>query len=327
MRRRSGAKREKPPSSSRSGRYFPPRFRRPPVVTGAARTPWTEPVPAFVVGPRRHHPYAANGLATALQQRRRASARSYLQDTPPLPNSKHLDDQSQAPGATPASTAVPRFVNGLRPSVRVGSSCYAAGRSRMPEPPGPGIISTGASARDFPLRMQKLGVPIGYNSSQFGNASRQTHWQGLSPLSWLSFSPPGICPGRRSRSQNRFSPVAGGKLPTPAALNEQGQLRPTARTPPAGLVPVGTHPLRTITAASPFVTRMRFSPVARPRGQSNWIEPRDYSAQPCLSPTTRAAAGRDYSGEPPSIWTSHSRGIQLYRRDVAVGMSAPLADW
>jgi hypothetical protein len=109
----------------------PARVRRASPTTGdAPGRPRVEPVPAFVVGPRRHHPCAANGAATALQQHRRTpvlrsregGARSYLQDTPPLPNLKHLDDLTQAPGASPASTAVPRFATAFaRPVTSVAA--------------------------------------------------------------------------------------------------------------------------------------------------------------------------------------------------------------
>lgn len=50
--------------------------------------------------PRRHHPSTARGPMTALPSFRRTPVRSYLQDTPSLPNLRpsHHD---QSPGAYP----------------------------------------------------------------------------------------------------------------------------------------------------------------------------------------------------------------------------------
>src|SRR5262249_37045739 len=77
---------------------------------------------------------------------------------------------------------VPALVQGLRASSRVARACY-----RPPALVCPafrhGIVSVEehihAQPDNFPLRNQKLGVPLQYGLSRFDTASGCTHWQAL----------------------------------------------------------------------------------------------------------------------------------------------------
>ena len=64
-------------------------------------------------------------------------------------------------------------------------------------------------------------LPVSSRFSRFGTVSDWTHLQGLSPLSWLSFSLWAFWAQHRSRSRVRFRLLPGRKLPTQARLNEQ----------------------------------------------------------------------------------------------------------
>ena len=67
-------------------------------------------------------------------------------------------------------------------------------------------------------------LPLSSRFSRFGTVSDRTHLQGLSPLSWLSFSPWAVWAQRRSRSRDRFHLSPGRKLPTQAEVERAGTL-------------------------------------------------------------------------------------------------------
>jgi len=156
------------------------------------------------------------------------------------------------------------------------------------------------------------------------------------------FAAGGFASGPRLRSKSRFRLSPGRKLPTPAELSGPRGPGPLGRD---------LHPLRDITASNVLRTS-RFFPVApfprdverrrRQSGRHRWpssrtVHPRKSGNRvlPRVKLTTHPRASdlsdrtpgllcgtvlayepsgrlQVYSDEPPSNWTSHSRGIQLY---------------
>lgn len=125
----------------------------------------------------------------------------------------------RAPETTPAATLLPRLSMGV---VRAFTSLEGV-TPRVQEPyvrrfPF-GIVARpivsdgflGAEIRSSPL-------PFGLERSRFGTVSARTHRQAVSRLSWLSFSPPWICQGRRALSSARSVSIAGPELPTPVTV-------------------------------------------------------------------------------------------------------------
>lgn len=74
-------------------------------------------------------------------------------------------------------------------------------------------------SRRFPgAERRSTPVPISSSRSRFGTVSRNTHWQALTGLSWLSYSSSEICSDSRT-GQVRTGTSPCSVLPTPARLN------------------------------------------------------------------------------------------------------------
>ena len=147
--------------------------------------------------------------------------------------------------------------------------------------------------------------------SRFGIVSDQTHRQGLSPLSWLSFSSSGFVPPFRAvvdpiaepvEARSALSPAA--ELPTPAKVH---------RAAPHGVWPDppwrDSHPFE---SPQPEGHRLRRCARVCPRRPVSRGTPSDRT--PGLIPVERTSLHETglYSDEPPSNRTSTSRCIRLY---------------
>lgn len=176
----------------------------------------------------RHHPYA--------RKRSRHCLAANLAELSLTPTCGPLPDWAfETPGRPfpwhrknhlPAATALPSlamtftdpitFLEGVTP--RAVSPCVMGSR--------PCTVSTeaflprflGAEHRSTPL-------PAGERFSQSGTVFGSTHWQALSGLSWLSYSPPCFSQGRRVWSFTRSLPVTRQGAPH-ASRVERALLRP-----------------------------------------------------------------------------------------------------
>lgn len=149
---------------------------------------------------------------------------SYLRHSPRLRHLNHLVDSSQISNPrrpcdglsildarhriTKTGNRSPSQVSHeLRSNGHVASRCYPANDCRLPQAPAqakfPGLRP------DFGgPKVEAPPLPADNHLSRFGTVSVATHRQGLPPLSWLSYSSPGISPGRRavSLARSRMSP-------------------------------------------------------------------------------------------------------------------------
>jgi len=135
--------------------------------------------------------------------------RFYLGHTPPLRRFAvdycyfHPADHCRAPVTRPAAVAVPvlalvflSLLTSLADVTRRTLSSYVPG-SR------PGIVSRDHYDHAFqPAEHRSSGLPSDERRSRFGTVFNESHLQGLSPRSWLSYSCDGI-------SASRPSPVRG----------------------------------------------------------------------------------------------------------------------
>lgn len=170
----------------------------------------------------------ANELATALQ-RTSLSFRSLLLaghsqtghlkhqgDLCPWHRKNHLPAATALPSLAMTFTDPITFLEGVTP--RAVSPCVMGSR--------PCTVSAeaflprflGAEHRSTPL-------PAGERFSQSGTVFGSTHWQALSGLSWLSYSPPCFSQGRRVWSFTRSLPVTRQGAPH-ASRVERARLRP-----------------------------------------------------------------------------------------------------
>ena len=143
----------------------------------------------------QHHLFPANEVATALQFPHRPEGRFYSGHTPPLRRFTvdycyfHPADHCRAPAATPEATAVPvlalislSLLTSLAEVTRRTLSSYVPG-SR------PGIVSRDHYDHAFqPAEHRSSGLPSDERRSRFGTVFNESHLQGLSPSSWLSYS-------------------------------------------------------------------------------------------------------------------------------------------
>jgi len=125
--------------------------------------------------------------------------RFYSGHTPPLRRFAvdycyfHPADHCRAPATTPAATAVPvlalvflSLLTSLADVIRRTLSSYVPG-SR------PGIVSRDRYDHAFqPAEHRSSGLPADERRSLFGTVFNESHLQGLSPRSWLSYSPKSI---------------------------------------------------------------------------------------------------------------------------------------
>lgn len=256
----------------------------------------------------RCHPERTNDPPLPCSGVRPAHAGFYLEHTPPLRRLKHLTDQlfrASGTGHHPGGRRGSQVSDGRRVDSHVASRCDPADPCRMsalPQRhsfPSSTLGFRGAETESSPL-------PVGNGSSRFGAVSANTHWQALSGLSWLSFSPSAVSADRRIRSRTRSRASPRRELPTPAALNGHRPW-PVDRTPRTGFSPASTHHTERGAVSSvvpPFEGPCRpASPDAR-IGSNVRITP---------SPAGRIAGpGGDYADEPPSSRTSASPRIRLY---------------
>lgn len=68
----------------------------------------------------------------------------------------------------------------LRNRGHVARTCYRPIRTGMYRLPVDHTFSSDVSQTNFPLRKQKLGVPLPHGHSLFGTVSSESHWQALS---------------------------------------------------------------------------------------------------------------------------------------------------
>lgn len=142
---------------------------------------------------REHTQPACLGLRP---EHRSASADFYSGHSPPL---RHFTPKGAtftwltAPGTgvlLPAAAEAPALVHGLRKSGHVARA-FLPGPLRYVRAFRPGIVSGREHWRapppDFPLRIQKLGVPFRNGCSQFGTVSQLAYWQALPHLSGWAF--------------------------------------------------------------------------------------------------------------------------------------------
>ena len=128
--------------------------------------------------------------------------------------------------------------------------------------------------------------------------------KGFTPLSWLSFSPRVFFYPSPKLVIASVLCVATEKLPTSASVERGSRvfhpirsLRASPQDPAGGFV---RSRERTRFSCTGSTKKVEYVPVAPFQHGTHGIEPEDYSKQ------------WDYSLEPPSNRTSHSRGIRLY---------------
>ena len=156
----------------------------------------------------QHHLFPANEVATALQLPHRPRRPLLIRPHSPttafhdefdarIHRCFRLPDHWQAPVTTPAAVAVPvlalvflSLLTSLADVTRRTLSSYVPG-SR------PGIVSRDRYDHAFlPAEHRSSGVPTDERRSRFGTVFNESHLQGLSPISWLSYSCDGISAGR-----------------------------------------------------------------------------------------------------------------------------------
>ena len=162
--------------------------------------------------------------------------------------------------------------------------------------------------------------------ARFGTVSLQTHWQGLAPLSSLSFSWSAFLFGKTPEVVTlRLVRVATAKLPTPAALPE----------PSRALHPIGHVWLWSLShwrdLKSSLNLRTRFEPdgSAALRGRAFPARPYSRGSPRCYeieSGDYSLLVAKDYFQKPFSNWTTHSRGNPALRdTGLTVGKFRPLS--
>lgn len=125
----------------------------------------------------------------------------------------------RAPETTPAAILLPRLSMGV-----VHAFTSLEGVTPLAQEPYVrrfpfGIVARPLSADGFlGAEIRSSPLPFGLERSRFGTVSARTHRQAVSRLSWLSFSPPWICQGRRALSSARSVSIAGPELPTPVTV-------------------------------------------------------------------------------------------------------------
>ena len=131
-------------------------------------------------------------------------------------------------------------------------------------------------------------------AEHFGIVSLSSHWQALSSLSWLSFSP------------SEFV-AASGPLPERRRCQLRECLSPNIHSPRQPMLPEEQVPephvrifTGSTTSASDRVRSPSASPIFFRRPTGHRIELADYSSAIQVQP--------DYSPKPPLNWTSHSHG-------------------
>lgn len=324
-RRRADAERQAPPRTSRSGRHVRPRCRHAPPIRGTCRDDFRQsrsPLSSTSrSGTTRNTAY---GPPTALQSDRRTPLtrpREFEKPAPThgtLPRCRISTTRTISPGTgvpTPASTAVPRFAMDFAHSVTSVAAKQQAEAVRTGLPTGvsfpAALVVAGATTRTRrfpPTNVEARGTHPPQLFPVRPRLRMNSLARAFAPLMVELFVAGGLPPGRRLRSQAGSDLSPGRTLPTPAALNGHG-LSPGSPDPTDG-IRTRFEPSR------PHATsRARCSPVAPARGRAHRIERPDWAAG--------IQSQRDYSDEPPSNWTSTSRRIQLYRRDVAGGSGCP----
>ena len=164
------------------------------------------PVRSFVIRLRprchsrseAHSPLPCRKCADRSQSFQTASVISYLNDSPSLLRLNHLGtsrgtarpraDAKDLPGLVTTFTLMVTLLGGPTST----SSLYVQA-SR------PGIVSTRQDVRFLGHETRSVPVSMSNDSSRFGTVSIRIHFQALSRLSWLSFSPPVFSTGRRDR--------------------------------------------------------------------------------------------------------------------------------
>src|SRR5262249_47155074 len=93
----------------------------------------------------------------------------------------------------------------------------------------PSIVSAPQVARFLGIETRSVPLPTSNDSLRFGTVSISVHFQALTRLSWLSFSPPAFSAGRRGLNSSSAAVVTKRRLPTEARLNEPFGHEPPGR--------------------------------------------------------------------------------------------------
>ena len=150
------------------------------------------PVSPFVVALRPAPPVSAQTIRPLPCSRlRRASARFYLDHTPPLRPFNHLADKARHRGTKRGSRSGSCVSHTLRFMGHVAIGCYSEDTTA--------VCSHLPARHSFRIRFcttrfrrterRSFLLPVGYGFSRFGTVSHETYWQALAGLSWLSSSP------------------------------------------------------------------------------------------------------------------------------------------
>lgn len=158
-----------------------------------------------VPGTTRKHPYEP---PLPCSGHRGAPAPFYLSHSPSLRRLKHRELSPPAPGSRPAATDLPALVMIVLHFVTSVQGCYPSRFGHAVRPSfRSGVVSSSAvsGAEISGGRNQRLPLTQSAATHTSSAPSRRcSYQQALAGLSWLSFSPPEICSGRRGGS----SPVS-----------------------------------------------------------------------------------------------------------------------
>jgi hypothetical protein len=133
----------------------------------------------------------ANDSTTALQSIRRASARFYLDHSPPLRPFNHLTDKARHRATKRGSRSGSCVSHTLRFMGHVAIGCYSEDTTAVCShlPARHSFRTRFLRARFRRTERRSFLLPVGYGFSRFGTVSHETYWQALAGLSWLSSSP------------------------------------------------------------------------------------------------------------------------------------------